>query len=631
MHPAPDFKGYCRNYFARICRGYDLALDDTRVRAWLYGHKNPSDAGGAWDMSTRMFAALAAWLSDPARPRAFTLRGRNVDIEQLARSILINAFDPKKPGWWGREEFSRREQRTVESSMLAYGAWLLRDTLLPKIPARAISCFKEWLEYFGSGELVRGNWNLFWIVNHTARKALGWPHDATTVAAAWTRIEALHRGGGWMTDGPEQAFDDYNWWVFGTHEIFWMQMDGASDPARVGRMRERIQARMRDYPYFFGADGSYTEYGRSLAYKFARLGCPILAYKHGLWPHPPGMLKRLVRRHLAFYDNVGALDRATDTVRQALSEFGHPGVRDGYINTGHPYWCMHAFSALWQLGENDPLWSVDEEPLPVERGDFKRVMVPAGWILCGTQKGGHVHRHSLGSHNGGAKYGKFAYGSHFPVNFGTAESDYGPDAALCITDGQHWAHSGHYGPFAATEEYLRAKYELDVGGAKVSCETILVPEGEGCLRIHRLKFAGKANTKQGTFEVVEGGAPNGYAPGHYVTKRVDERAPYSLIASAGRTSLIYGLKGYTSAQRPQGFRGNEHLNGVHDRALTPAISVEGIRGKKDLLLVCWTLATLGETPNPPPKPKVKVTWPKSGAVEIVWERRKLRVPPLKQG
>src|SRR5690606_18720002 len=132
-------------------------------------------------------------------------------------------------------------------------------------------CFRQWLDYFASGELATSNWALFWIVNHTARKALGWDFSQQTIDRAWELMHACHRGDGWMTDGPEGCFDDYNWWVFGTHEMFWMQMDGGNAD-HVRQISQRLRERLDDYPYFFAANGAYTEYGRSLSYKFARLG-----------------------------------------------------------------------------------------------------------------------------------------------------------------------------------------------------------------------------------------------------------------------------------------------------------------------------------------------------------------------
>lgn len=625
-----DFKGYCRHYFARLCRGYRLALDDTLVRAWLYGHKNASDDGGAWDMSTRMFPAMAAWLSDPSRPTAFEVRGTRVDVEELTLAILERAFDPDQPGFWGREAFPARDQRTVESSILAYGAWLLRDTVLPKVSDRGLACFREWLEYFASAPLADNNWSLFWIANHAARKALGWPYDQQTIDDAWEVIHGYDRGDGWMTDGPEGYFDDYNWWVFGTHEMFWMQMDGA-DEALSARLRARIEERLELYPYFFGADGSVSEYGRSLSYKFARLGCPILAYKLGFWPHDAGLLRTLVHRHLAYYDNVGGIDRRTDTMRQELSEFGHPAVRDSYINTGHPYWGMMAFTALWQLAEDDPIWTAESKPLPVEEGDFKQVVKPAGWIVTGTTSGGQVQRHQLGTRHGAgpyaAKYGKFMYGSHFPVNFGSAAGDFGPDSALCATDGDHWAHPGVYDPFVATDTYLRARHELLVGETRLGVETVLIPKGDRCVRIHRVSRPEGSPS----IRLVEGAAALGYAPGTTPVKRVSQDPPTTWAAVRPRSGGVHGVMiasvaGYTRARPAAGFRGDEHLNGIHDRAVTPTLVVEDLP-EGETLLACLTVATCAWTEDAARPENVDVAWT-DDTVDVNWDGDRMSIPPL---
>src|SRR5690606_21915498 len=112
----------------------------------------------------------------------------------------------------------------------------------------------------------------------------------------------------------------------------------------------------------------------------------------------------------------------------------------------------------------------------------------AGWILTGTKQSGVVHRHSLGTRKGagsyGAKYAKFLYSSHFPFNAGAAEGDFPPDSALCITDGDHWAHPGIYDVFECTDQALHAAYRLQVGSCVVECQTVLVPQGEACIRAH---------------------------------------------------------------------------------------------------------------------------------------------------
>ena len=630
-----EFRDYSTWYFTRLCRGYADALDDTQVRGWLPGVKNVWDNGGTWLMSSRMFPALAAWLSDPQRPRVLETRGRSYDLEELALAVLERAFDPRAAGYWGGDELPPLDQRTVEASVLGYGMWLLRDSLIPQLSDRTVEQVSRWLRHFSSSPPIDNNWSLFWIVTQASCKALGWEHDESIIEDGWHRIEGFHRGDGWFTDGHEGAFDDYNWWVFGTHGLMWSQLDGDSNPALRERLHEWSRQRLEDYPYFFGGDGAYTEYGRSLSYKFARLGFPLLARQQGLWPHSAGLLKRLVRRHLAFYDDVGAIDRRTDVVRQELSEFGHPDVRESYIDTGHPYWCMQAFAALWQVESSDELWVAEEEPLPVERADFLRAVRPAGWLLSGTKSSGHVQRHSLGSSGAGAKYAKFTYSSHFPVNVGTVEADIGPDACLCITDGERWSHPAGVKAFATGPDHLRARYDVSIDAVSVSCESILVPHGDGVLRVHRIRVP------DGTppLTLREGGLPFGYAAGAPPQKFSDAAAPWSLVAKVfpGAASWIYGLQGYARALHPQGFKGRDDLNLIHQFALTPLLEAElAPDGNLDLVSYCRaTIApmipgqfTLTAAPVPPEPPEISVSWQQDGDVHISLGGATLVVPSL---
>lgn len=555
--------------------GYAGSLDSSGVRAWLPGHKNWLDADGAYIAALRMFPSLCAWLSKAGRPSVLAWGRMKADTAVLTARVFENLVTPGRPGCLDWTKSEATSQPTVDASLLGYGAWLIRDTLLPLIPASEKKHFQDWLSHFSSGQPYDNNWSLFWIVNHAARKALGWPHDQGKIDQGWTTIEKLSRGGGWMTDGGEGNFDDYNWWVFGTHELWWDQMDGKADPARSARLRERLRGRLEDYPYFFASDGSISEFGRSLSYKFGRLGCPIQAYQMGLWPHSAGMLKRLVRLHLRHYDAQGAIDRTTHTVRQELSEFGNPAVREDYIDTGHPYWCMHAFTALWQLAEDDPFWTCAEEPLPVESGDFSRLIAAPGWILQGTKKSGQVDRHNLGSRHGEeapyrAKYSKLVYGSHFPVNLGPVDGDFGPDNALCLRQEGRWEHPGAYVLLEASPEKLVARYTMKLASGTVMVETTLRPFGEGHRRSHKLFVPAHA----GEFTVVEGGAPLGYAPGQVPAREAD---PLTLQSSARRwqqCSLIRGLRGYHRALLPAGFRGHQDLNAVHALAVVPVIEAD---------------------------------------------------------
>jgi len=629
MNTNASFRQYCETYFARLVWGFAKSLDDTGVRSWLNGHFNQKDFGGAADMATRIFPALCAWLSDKQRPRQVVFKGERVDVEGLVRKIFENAFDPKCAGYWAGDG-RPYNQFVVESSVIGYGAWLVRDTVWPTLSESVKKNFAAWMEEFGK-EAVRNNWQLFLICNHAARRALGLPFDQRTIDEAWAYINTLERGDGFMTDGPEGHFDDYQWWVFGTHEMFYLQMMGGVDKVLDERVRTRLRKRLEAFPYMFGADGSYTEYGRSLTYKFGRLGSPVLGYALGLWPHSGGMLQRLVRRHLEHYDNVGAIDRATHTIRQEVGAHGHADVRESYINTGHPYWAMHAFSALWQVPAEDAFWTGGDAMLPVEEGDFRRAVPAAGWLFAGAKATGHVLRYTMGTHHGAgsmqSKYAKFVYSSHFPMNIAAVEGDYGPDAALCLTDGVRWTHPTVYDKFAVDARWVRATYTLKIADHDVAVETVLAPLGDGewHVRVHKLVVPVDG------LKAVEGGLTLGYDSAEHVTKYVD--ALTSSVSGANnrgqRHSLIHGVRGYDRAVMPQAWRGRDRVNLVYLAAITPMLEATLRTGAN--VLVCVAHATRAHNHHAP-KPQaivtVDVTWEKDGTVMVTSPEGELRVPGL---
>ena len=157
------------------------------------------------------------------------------------------------------------------------------------------------------------------MLNHAARKALGAAYDQTIIDEVMNDyLDGVYCGDGWYDDAARRGagyFDDYNTWVFASHVLAWSQMDGHTQPQRRDELLDRVRQWMQHYPDFFAADGAYPEFGRSLAYKFARLGAPLWAYKQGIWPHSAGMLKRLVGRHLRWYIDRGAI-RDDGTLRQ---------------------------------------------------------------------------------------------------------------------------------------------------------------------------------------------------------------------------------------------------------------------------------------------------------------------------
>jgi Uncharacterized protein conserved in bacteria (DUF2264) len=337
------------------------------------------------------------------------------------------------------------------------------------------------------------------------------------------------------------------------------------------------------------------------------------------------LLRRLVGRHLRWYVDRGAV-RADDTLRQALTAEGSVEIREPYIATGSPYWAMLAFGALWSLPDDDPFWDAEEEPLPVERGDFVRVFPQPGWVVAGTQATGAVQRFNAGSQRYPAKYGKFLYATAAPFNVGLADGQPAPDGMICLTDGREYGHRDETLASAVGEPgWLRMRHRQRVAGGLHEIDTTIVVRGERHLRAHRVALDPAAS---GPVGAVEGPAPLGYPAGALPAIASDAAAGGELAAAEGRAVAIVRLRGYDGQRRAAAWRGRDDLNGVHGRALLPLLTVERLAPRHELVSLVHVggadvdLAALkGEV--------AEAGWLEGDAFRVTWrDGSRVEVPPV---
>ncbi len=583
MRNEPFTHAEATEIWTRLVAGWAGSLDASGARTLMDGVPNREDAGGSYEGVTRMLWGLGGWLSQPDRPAVLRWRGETFDMEALMRQALVAGTDPASRGFWGNAPRSEYDQRTVESGQVAFATWQTRERIWSRMSDAEREDLVAWLERFGQQpSLWRSNWALFWALNHASRKALGARHDQAMINSALDYLEGVYCGGGWYDDGQKrggQHFDDYNYWVFGTHVMAWAQCDGGTQMERRARLLERVRASMEHFPYFFAIDGSYTEYGRSLSYKFARLAAPLWAYQLGCWPHEPGMLRRLVGRHIRWYVDRGAV-RADGMLRQSLTGTGSVAVREPYISTGATYWAMLAFGALWSLPDDDPLWHAEEAPLPVEQGDFTRVFPQPGWVVVGTQATGAVQRFNTGSTGHyPAKYDKFLYATAAPFNVGLPDGKPAPNSMLCLTNGQELGHRVGNVQYAVGEPgWLRMRYQQQVAGGTHTVDTTIVVRGELHLRAHRITLDPACTSPIGA---VEGSAPLGYDEGEQPVCVSGDMWEYAAVG--GRAVAIAQQRGYDGQRRAAAWRGRADINSVYGQYVLPLITVAQLEPTHDLI------------------------------------------------
>ncbi len=606
-----------------LVAGWANSLDASGARTWMDGVPNYADAGGSFEGVTRMLWGLGSWLSFPDRPAQVEWRGRSYDLEALTYRAFVNGCDPASLGYWGRGRYGDDwDQRTVETAQVAFALWQTRDRIWSRMSAKEQDDVIAFLDRFGQRpSMWMNNWALFWALNHAGRKVLGRAYEPAIIDEVMNDyLDGVYCGDGWYDDGPVRgvnAFDDYNTWVFAMHIMAWAQMDGDSAPARRDELLSRVRAWMQHYPYFFAHDGAYAEFGRSPAYKFCRLGAAVWAYRLGCWDHPVGMLRRLVGKHIRWYVDRGAV-RPDGTLRQSLTASGSPEVVERYISTGATYWAIQAFSGLWGLPDDDPFWTVDDEPLPSEQGDYVKVFPQPGWVV--RAKDGHVQRFNAGSVKPeyGNKYAKFVYSSRNPYNVGMDGGQPSIDSNLCLNEAGVRGQRLHNLTFAVgASGWLRMRYPIEINDHRHVVDTTVIPLGDVHLRAHRITLDPAA----ANVTAEEGSAPLGYDAGAAPALRID--GDWAFAEYREDTVGIRAVSGYGAP--PQVIPGSP--NSVYGFNLVAALHTPALKPTHEL--VCLVYA--GGYPHAAQLPRVEgAGWDADGQFTVQVNGEVLTVPPLEE-
>jgi hypothetical protein len=371
---------------------------------------------------------------------------------------------------------------------------------------------------------------------------------------------------------------------------------------------------MHHYPYFFAADGAYCEFGRSGAYKFARLGAAIWAYRLGLWDHPVGMLKRLVGKHLRWYVDRGAV-RPDGTLRQTLTASGSPEIIERYISTGATYWAMQAFSGLWAIPDDDPFWIVEEAPLPAEQGDFVKTFTQPGWIV--TARDGQVQRFNAGGVKVGygGKYAKLVYSTRNPFNVGLDHGQPSLDSSLCLSElGIRGQREGNLA-FAVGDGWLRMRYPILVNNHQHLIDTTIIPLGDLHLRAHRITL--DPASEQVIAE--EGSAPLGYDAG--AVPMINSAGDWRFIGFRENVVGIKPLLGYSGVARAV----SGSPNSVYGFNMLAVLIVPTLQPRHDLICLVYA----GSTPDPTRFPTIeRPQWEFDGTFKAHINGELISIPPL---
>jgi hypothetical protein len=375
---------------------------------------------------------------------------------------------------------------------------------------------------------------------------------------------------GWYSDSPKlPLFDIYNFWTFGNFPLFWSRIIGHRYEKWDAIFKGRVKQFLQKTPYFFAPDGSFPLFGRSLPYRWAILSPMLLGYEMKLWPHSPGLLRKIVRTHIQWWWDIGAYDEKLGKLRESLTPEGTPAASDPYIDNGHPYWTMLSYT-LFSIPKDDPFWTAPEEELPVEKDDYVVRFEAPRMLVTGTKSSGQVKwiqaRNVPKREPYRDKYTKLVCSSHFPFNT-MKDKDVAPwDGAvvlrnetgqcatrLAVTDGK------------LTEDGVDTTWTTRIGDAELSIRTEVRLAGEFEFRRHTISTGGVALNG---WEIIDGS----YALPLGAEEPVNEASAKNWRMVRNRNGymvITWKLGGYRTDELATAFGPNKEsrVNIIHSRVV----------------------------------------------------------------
>ncbi|HZQ07602.1 MAG TPA: DUF2264 domain-containing protein, partial [Anaerolineae bacterium] len=518
----------------------------------------------------RMASAWGAWLRNPQNPATVEFCNRTLNLEEILTQALLDGTNPNNPRtYWG--DMHDMDQRIVEAADIALTLWLSRERVFNRLTENERAKIIHWLEQVDAQDVYYDNWILFPVLPMTVRYKLGYPVDLADLDARLDQMAAFYRGDGWYVDGAGTEYELYNAWMFGWHYLLWAWIDGARRPDYTEKLVRRARSFLAGFQYFFGANGSYTAWGRSIVYRFAAISCFAASYLLKISPLSPGALRRVSSGCINYFYQHDAIDPTEHFLRQGFhGDF--PPAAEAYISPGSPYWACHGLFAL-TFDRADPFWSDVEEPLPIERQDFELALPTPGFLLSGQRATGQVVLLNAGSghqpenprHNYITKYGKFAYSTHFPFNVLTAGHTYAPDAMISLThDDKTFSHRFTNRAHGVAPGFSWSEFVEYVDDEPQLLRVAILLYRDIQIRLTYLQPTRRAR-------VVQAPGALGCTGAASVTRRSNPTAGWEYAQAEGRALAIQRLHGYDAQRASEPFLGYSNINLAYPYAEQPLV------------------------------------------------------------
>ncbi|KAF2130618.1 hypothetical protein P153DRAFT_338609 [Dothidotthia symphoricarpi CBS 119687] len=549
-------------------------------------------------------------------------------LEPYARG-LASGTNPQHPEYWG--PVVERDQRMVEMEIISYALLAAPEFMFHAQTECAKRDITVWLQTINGKDFPATNWLWFRVMTNLALvRVCGVPYADVRGAMEQDleMLEGFYLGEGWASDGvwgDEGRQADYYSGSFAIQfsQLVYAKMAQDLDPERCERFRNRARKFAVSFWRYFDASGAAIPFGRSLTYRFAFAGFwSAVAFADVQLPAPLndwGVVKGLLLRHFRWWSSKHDIFNSDGTLTIGFT-YPNMYMSEDYNSPQSPYWALKSYLALG-LPATHPFWTAEEKPLPQTKHDLAVPVKPPMHILCNT--GNHHFLLSAGQFcpwplkATEAKYGKYAYSSHFgfSVPTGPLIQQSAPDSTLALSKdgGDTWrvpwkarspqfgeAHLWREGKVIESIPTLSCTWTPWVD-ADISVHTLLVAPctrwPNHYVRVHTITNHGSSpvpiKAVQGGFAIQARSATRGEALPAYETpqsltaKDVPEGTLQTrdgvLVCSDAGSSGIRSLSTFRSAAagvtpeeikiQPHILKPDANTNLIHQRTLIPTLNL----------------------------------------------------------
>ena len=511
---------------------------------------------------TSLYVGPTLYSGDPG---VIDLSGESFDIAAFYLEGLLSGTNPRGPEYWG--DMQDLNQRLCEAAAIAMFLWLSKERIWDTLSRGEKDQVIAWLGQINLYKVHQCNWTQFNMIVNTVLKHLGEPHSEEQMKTNMDIADSFYVSDGWYDDGFRQAFDNYNAYVLHPYFLFWSWLDGDANPSFRDRVQEHAHCFLKTYNHFFGSNGAYPAFGRSLVYRYSVIGVFSLAELLNISPLSPGEARRLASGNLKYFIEAGTLnDDGAHSVRYTTP---CPQAIDTYSGPGSPYWSGKAFWSFL-LPDDHAFWTDPEQPLPVEKASYSFNLPGPGILVQGTKETGEIKLyHLLTSMHPGMekKYGNFCYSNQFGCDPGEYFLPHHIEQHIALVeDGGQPTLRHHPDYLCSTPSFGATRHLPYLDDAQTVIESHIILKDDFHIRFHKVK-----TTR--TVTIQEGGAALGYEDG---APQVQSGDGWEFCEHEGHWSFVQSLAGYDGRLPAGGPDGVRHeCNVLHPFSVVPGMTRKG--------------------------------------------------------